>query len=353
MSENFQSYDDEIDLFELFETLWSEKFLIAGITFICGVIGTFYAFIATPTYKAEVHLLPAEKAVMAIYNPVEYGSLAGLGIPSLSADVALTETLNQIRSVAAVTEFAKSRRSETFDNQSALTGDELFEAVAGLVSESVKISENKIAPQTIVSYQTSDAIEAYAFLSELLVWAQNQVQAQHALEISNVIERRLEANDLQIQLLTQTYERRLGEDLAVLEEALAIASELNITNNQAGVFVAQGEGRLQEANTLYLKGIKLLSAEIAALKERIKDSRFLRQVRLLEEENQTLNDLLQIELPKGTILAIDKPASVPQNPIAPNKKLILALSVVLGGMLGVLYVLVRSALRNRQLKPSV
>jgi chain length determinant protein (polysaccharide antigen chain regulator) len=117
--------------------------------------------------------------------------------------------------------------------------------------------------------------------------------------------------------------------------------------------VAQGEGRLQEANTLYLKGIKLLSAEIAALKERIKDSRFLRQVRLLEEENQTLNDLTQIELPKGTILAIDKPASVPQNPIAPNKKLILALSVVLGGMLGILYVLIRSALRNRQLKQSV
>ena len=158
---------------------------------------------------------------------------------------------------------------------------------------------------------------------------------------------------MQIQRSTPTYERRLGEDLTVLEEALAIASELNITNNQSGVFVAQGEGRLQEANTLYLKGIKLLSAEIAALKERIKDSRFLRQVRLLEEENQTLNDLMQIELPKGTILAIVKPVSVPQNPIAPNKKLILALSVVLGGMLGILYVLIRSALRNRQLKQSV
>ena len=101
MSDNFQSYDDEIDLFELFETLWSEKFLIANITFSCGVIGTFYAFMATPTYKAEVLLLPAKKAVMARYNPVEYGSLAGLGVQSLSADVEFTETLNQIRSVVA------------------------------------------------------------------------------------------------------------------------------------------------------------------------------------------------------------------------------------------------------------
>ena len=81
-----------------------------------------------------------------------------------------------------------------------------------------------------MSYQTSDAVETYAFLSELLVWVQNQVQAQRAFEISNVIEYRLEANDLQIQRLTQTYERRLDEDLEVLEEALAIASELNSTN---------------------------------------------------------------------------------------------------------------------------
>ena len=113
--------------------------------------------------------------------------------------------------------------------------------------------------------------------------------------------------------------------------------------------MAQGEGRLQQANTLDLKGIRLLSVEIAALKERIKDSWFLRQVRLSEEENQTFNDLMQIELPKGTNLAIDKPASVPPNPVAPNKKLTLALSVVLG----ILYVLIRSSLRNRQLKQSV
>jgi len=349
MSDSLQSYDDEIDLFELFETLWSEKLLIAGITFICGVLGAFYAFVVTPTYRADVHLLPAEKAVMAMYNPVEYGYLEMLGVSSLSADVALKETLDQIRSVAAVVEFIKSRSSETFNNQLESTDDELFWAAAVSASESLEVSKNKTVTQAVVAYQASDAVEAYEFLSKLLVWAQNRVQAQRELEISNLIERRLEANDLQIQRLTQTYERRLGEDLAVLEEALAIASELNITNNQSGVFVAQGEGRLQEANTLYLKGIKLLSAEIAALKERIKDSRFLRQVRLLEEENQTLNDLIQIELPKGTILAIDKPARVPQNPIAPNKKLILALTVVLGILCG----LIRSALRNRQLKQSV
>jgi len=112
---------------------------------------------------------------------------------------------------------------------------------------------------------------------------------------------------------------------------------LGITSNQSGVFVAEGQGRLQEANSLYLNGSNLLSAEIVALKERISGSRFLRQVRLLEEQNQTPMDLKAIELPVGEIVRIDKPASIPRNAIAPNKKSIVVLAIVLGGMYTVLY----------------
>jgi len=93
-----------------------------------------------------------------------------------------------------------------------------------------------------------------------------------------------------------------------------------------------------------LKRSNLLSAEIAALKERISDSRFLRQVRLLEEENETLMDLKAIELSVGEIVRIDKPASIPRNAIAPNKKLIVVLAIVLGGMCAVMYVLIRKIL---------
>ena len=73
----------------------------------------------------------------------------------------------------------------------------------------------------------------------------------------------------------------------------------------------------------------------------------MRQVRLLEEENQTLLDLRAITVDRGSIVAIDKPPSVPVAPIKPNKKLIVALALVLGGMVAVLFVLIRQAVRNR------
>ena len=139
------------------------------------------------------------------------------------------------------------------------------------------------------------------------------------------------------------------ELIVVLEEALSIAKNLNIMENQAGVFVAEGEGRLKESNTPYLKGVRLLQAEIDAYQDRLNDDRFLTQVRLLEEENQTLMDLKAIELHQGSIIAIDKPAVVPTSPIKPNTKMIVALAVLLGGLIGVLFVLIRQAVRNRSI----
>ena len=63
-------------------------------------------------------------------------------------------------------------------------------------------------------------------------------------------------------------------------------------------------------------------------------------------------DLKAIEIPVGGIVKIDKPAIVPRNAIAPNKKLIVVLAIVLGGMCAVLYVLIRNAIRSHQVNSS-
>lgn len=58
---------------------------------------------------------------------------------------------------------------------------------------------------------------------------------------------------------------------------------------------------------------------------------------MLEEQNQTLIDLKAIELPVGEIVKIDQAASVPRYAIAPNKKLIVVLAILLNGICAVLY----------------
>lgn len=50
---------DEIDLFELMQTLWQEKLLIILLTLVCAGAAAAYAFTATPQYSIAMTLKPA------------------------------------------------------------------------------------------------------------------------------------------------------------------------------------------------------------------------------------------------------------------------------------------------------
>ena len=60
-----EQFDDEIDLFELFESLWKEKVLIVAITFVITLIGVGYALSIPPTYQASVKMLPPSQSDVA------------------------------------------------------------------------------------------------------------------------------------------------------------------------------------------------------------------------------------------------------------------------------------------------
>jgi LPS O-antigen subunit length determinant protein (WzzB/FepE family) len=55
------AYDDEIDLWQLWETLWSGRWLIIAITSLFAVGGVTYALVAQKWWRAEIVLAPAEK----------------------------------------------------------------------------------------------------------------------------------------------------------------------------------------------------------------------------------------------------------------------------------------------------
>jgi LPS O-antigen subunit length determinant protein (WzzB/FepE family) len=54
-------YDDEIDLWQLWDTIWSGRWLIIAITSLFAVGGVTYALIAQEWFRAEVVLAPADK----------------------------------------------------------------------------------------------------------------------------------------------------------------------------------------------------------------------------------------------------------------------------------------------------
>jgi len=84
-------YDDEIDVRELFRTLWAGKWLISGITFVAAVISVIVALMMPNIYRAEALLAPNDQegagglsALAAQYGGL--ASLAGINLGGGSAD---------------------------------------------------------------------------------------------------------------------------------------------------------------------------------------------------------------------------------------------------------------------------
>ncbi|MBM4231489.1 MAG: hypothetical protein FJ184_12200 [Gammaproteobacteria bacterium] len=77
------AYDDEIDLWELWETIWSGRWLIIAITGVFTLGGVTYALLAQEWYKADVVLAPADKkgggGALAQFGGL--ASLAGISLP--------------------------------------------------------------------------------------------------------------------------------------------------------------------------------------------------------------------------------------------------------------------------------
>ena len=68
------AYDDEIDLWELWDTVWSGRWLIIAITALFAVSGVAYALLAQEWWRADVVLAPADKKAI----PGALGQLGGL-----------------------------------------------------------------------------------------------------------------------------------------------------------------------------------------------------------------------------------------------------------------------------------
>lgn len=104
-------------------------------------------------------------------------------------------------------------------------------------------------------------------------------------------------------------------------------------------------GRIVEINT----ALKLLenNRQIEVLNARENEDLFLAELAENRKETFRLNNL-RINMDKLNLVRIDQAAIEPISPIKPNKKLIVAVGVVLGGMLGVFAALIRSVTRKRK-----
>ena len=173
----------------------------------------------------------------------------------------------------------------------------------------------------------------------------------------------LEDLDFQINNALADYDRKISDRLAYLIEQAAIARKLGVAKNtiEAQMFSAQN-GMVANVKTdtpFYLRGYEAIEKEIELIASRTKKEAFVVGLLELEQKQRKLKQDMTLERAEALfaltpIMSGDDFSAVTLTVEATNfepqssRLLMLALAVIIGGIAGVVYVLISTAVRQRK-----
>lgn len=344
--------DDEIDLFELIETLWKEKVLIILFTVVTALGGAGYAFMATPTYEAEVRLLPPSSKDVAELNKLSGAPYVANANANANANASFSPStvferfVQNLESSSLRKEFLMKSEVSSFYNPD---GQSISRVWKGF-SESLVVSKpGKNSNATTLKVTLSDPELAADFANAFVESAINITKADLISDFQEELTQSKQKLSGTLESRKATYVDQIQVELTKLKEAKLVAFKIGIDTpilddrrleNNANLMV-------DEMRRLYRLGTVAITAEIEAMQARIKDDSLIPGLVGMQQQLAYL-DSISLDTDKIRPAIVDLEAVEPLSPIKPKKSLIVALAVVLGGMVGVMFVLIRSAVRNRK-----
>jgi chain length determinant protein (polysaccharide antigen chain regulator) len=326
------SHNDEIDLIELAINLWREKWIIITAVIIAAVIGVAIATNhekgLTTSYEISVQLSIPSFAELKRFNQTEYYTIAG--------DEAFKEFINILESNAHV-----GSREITYPNTSvnisSITPDKYVVAYLGNKEDSV-LNASRIDLSTAKETTINNIRAQHNTALELKI---------HQLERADILTKKIlrDRLDTQVEFILTSRKNNLER----LENALRIARVNNISTQ------VETNTNILNENTLYLRGTKLLSADIEYLKSLNDDLSFDEEILALKKEMlllknnrlvDQLNAMLITDNDLDNQLFYDAQPNIQAIPEKSKKKLIIIVSILLGGMIGVFIAIGRTMFRS-------
>ncbi|MDS1140052.1 Wzz/FepE/Etk N-terminal domain-containing protein [Pusillimonas sp. SM2304] len=342
---------DEIDLRELACTLWNAKWLIIAITFVVASAAAAYAVLSTPIYEARVQTLPPTPSGLASYNMAN--QLSGPAISGVTNYESLVTTPNNavpiITPHEAYSTFLRnlnsvSLRQQFFTNvylpahpgyDTPASQQALWQSFNSQLNIELPEKNNNNDLMTLTMQGTDP--------QNIADWANQYVQEAIAMSqtelldtLSSAIQLRVQSTRDQISTLRKVAETTRQDTVARLKEALSLAESIGLDSPpNAGNLITSYTGA-----TTYLRGAKALRAELKLLEQRQSDDPYIAELPNLLKQ-QSLLGKIDIAPQHVAVATIDQPATMSLAPIKPRKRLILALGLILGGMLGIFIVLIQ------------
>ena len=327
MKKNSLLYDDEIDLIALFKIIWNGKIKILLITIISFLVGLGYNSQIPRNYLNSLTINLSDNTEFTKFDNIEK-LIKSNQIDHLnqSNKLNLTKFVNELEDYEEFLLSIKNTK-KIQENISKLNIEDQEQEMFRYVKLLEIVKPKKEEEKYTINFTWHDPNEAKKILQDALNLTSKNLKRSIDLELSQRLEykKKLLFND---ELIRLDY----------LNEQSAIAKELNIIDNQIdNVNLSQSSVSLN-INTAdiayYLRGYKAIDKEIELIKNREHQN-----LKFIEQE---INDFIdtEIEFVKYNVYLMDYIS-------LKNTKLILSISILLGLIVGIFYVLITNALQSQ------
>lgn len=369
-------YDDEIDLVDLFKTIWDGKWQIVGAVVIAAVAAAGILLSLPNEFTATTEIKPITSVEAEQYRESNSLGVFRVNVDSLQA-LFIEQLARQEVLVEAIKQFELIDRTE-FDSEF-----EYEEAVLGYADSF------ELVPPTDTDGAARGAVRTnWLFVGEYdnqEVWQDvlNFIRGKASANVRDDLRERFQsiitakttgdrfkAEDLQQQIDNTILDSEMStaDRIAFLREQAQLARTLGVAKNtlEAQTFAGQNTmvASVQLEMPFYLRGYEAIEKEIQLLESREDLRPFVEGLRMLEAELRAVKQDKTVERAKA--LFAKTPASTGDDFRAVSmviegtkydpkrsKAMILALVIVLTGMLSVIYVLISSAMHKRADQESV
>ena len=376
-----QVQDDEIDLFELFQTLWDGKWKIILITFVAAIIGVVFSVVKPNSFEVSAPIQSGKQSVYLKYTSLNdflknEGMLYqvetnpnGYIFDSDSVFKMFIAEFNDYEEMVDAVSTSEFVQKSIKD----LDDDDKQRALIDFAKAFELKAPSKNEENWTLSFEWHDAIEGAKLFNDAIrqtlsntknISVSNVNELAKAIDIRNT--RNLEQLRNKLSLIEKNKIDRNKKRIQYLREQSAIAKELGIETNRldANALHQSSQNAISlsvNSNDVpyYLRGYKAIEKEIALIESRSDEDNLLISDGYIKTKKEIISletDLSSSQLRNAAeVIANDIPndwvqfdLSIADVKSQKKSMLYVALSIVLGGMVGAMYVLISNAVRKRK-----
>ena len=369
---------DEIDLIELIETLWDAKWFITAITACFTVLSVAVALLLPVGFEGKLRITALTKQQMAAYKTLN--NTPGISTPIYAGGVLIGQTgvvLSEEMFVAFESKMRQGRifgaahqeldpAIKTFDG----TAQELTQTLAKIGQTHTFTPDKGAENAGTLTFRTDNRELTLTIIERALSSATDEIRTDNLeaiADLSRSIETSLtfELDEVttQINNALANYEIETIARRALLKEQAAIARQLGNANGAA--IASGGNGinvAVEQEQPLYIRGYKALEKEIALIDARGKGTAaypYIENYISLASRKRALESdkrLQRIDTGLAQTPLADAERFAAANydletvvfEATGSKRLIVIVATLMGGLIAVIFVLIRSAMLARQ-----